>query len=311
MLHTYMCSHDFVVDTIFEFWKVTCPSYVSFQSLIELFSLHGYVRASRTSNVFLCKQGAVGLAIWVPSVTNESKEVEPSEAKTFTRGYSVLSPVEDQNEGTWRWSEGDGLELSVIGNGCNHEIVEEEIYLENLKVSQAMTNKYVKVLLNLTLREALKYMHNGQQNCVLVVDAEDHLEGILTFGDIKRFLSKNSSDASGSDSSVLDARASLVSSICTRGINYRGQKRGLLTCFPDTDLAIAKQLMEAKGIKQLPVVKRGVDFQEERKRRLIAVLYYDSIWSCIREDQNRRKSADGRRIEDNSEERRLEMVINE
>lgn len=72
------------------------------------------------------------------------------------------------------------------------------------QVSQAMTNKYVKVLLNLTLREALKCMHNGQQNCVLVVDAEDHLEGILTFGDIKRFLSKNSSDASGSDSSVPD-----------------------------------------------------------------------------------------------------------
>lgn len=70
----------------------------------------------------------------MPSVTNESKEVEPSEAKTFSRGYSVLSPVEDQNEGTWRWSDGDGLELSVIGNGGNHEIVEEEIYLENLKV---------------------------------------------------------------------------------------------------------------------------------------------------------------------------------
>lgn len=81
---------------------------------------------------------------------------------------------------------------------------------------------------------------------------------------------------------VLQLRESLVSSICTRGINYRGHKRGLLTCYPDTDLAIAKQLMEAKGIKQLPVVNRGVDFKEERKRRLIAVLFYDSIWSCIR-----------------------------
>lgn len=72
------------------------------------------------------------------------------------------------------------------------------------QVSQVMTNKYVKILLNLSLREALKCMQNGQQNCVIVVDAEDHLEGILTLGDIRRFLSKNSSDSSSSDSSVPD-----------------------------------------------------------------------------------------------------------
>jgi len=74
---------------------------------------------------------------------------------------------------------------------------------------------------------------------------------------------------------------SSVSSICTRGINYRGLKRGLITCYPDTDLATAKKLMEARDIKQLPVVQRGVDFQE-RKRTIVAILYYHSIWSCLR-----------------------------
>ena len=74
----------------------------------------------------------------------------------------------------------------------------------------------------------------------------------------------------------------LVSSICTRGISYRGQERGLLTCYPDTDLAIAKKLMEAKGIKQLPVVKRGGDLHRERKRRIFAILYYESIWNRLR-----------------------------
>lgn len=72
------------------------------------------------------------------------------------------------------------------------------------QVSQAMTDKYVKVSVTHTLREALKYMHDDQQNCVLVVDAEDHLEGILTIGDVKRCLSINSIDASSSDSSVPD-----------------------------------------------------------------------------------------------------------
>lgn len=72
------------------------------------------------------------------------------------------------------------------------------------QVSEAMTTKFVKVFLKLTVREALKCMHDGQQNCALVVDTEDHLEGIITFGDIKRSLSKNSSGASSSDSSVPD-----------------------------------------------------------------------------------------------------------
>lgn len=70
--------------------------------------------------------------------------------------------------------------------------------------------------------------------------------------------------------------------MCTRGISYRGRERGLLTCYPDTDLAIAKKLMEAKGIKQLPVVKRGGGFQRERRRRIGAILYYDSILYCLR-----------------------------
>lgn len=69
-----------------------------------------------------------------------------------------------------------------------------------------------------------------------------------------------------------------MSSIYTRGISYRGRERGILTCYPDTDLATAKELMEAKGIKQLPVVKRG----RERKRRIVAILHYDSILNYLR-----------------------------
>lgn len=74
--------------------------------------------------------------------------------------------------------------------------------------------------------------------------------------------------------------------MCTKGISYRGRERGLLTCYTDTDLAIAKKLMEAKGIKQLPVVKRGGGFQRERRRRIGAILYYDSILYCLRLNSN-------------------------
>lgn len=66
-----------------------------------------------------------------------------------------------------------------------------------------MSKNCVKVPLVITLKEAIDCMHDNQQKCVLVVDEEDFLEGILTYGDIRRCLSKNS-DTTKSDSRHLD-----------------------------------------------------------------------------------------------------------
>lgn len=84
---------------------------------------------------YVCKQGAVGLAIWVPSITNQSKETEASDTRNMTRGYSALSPTIDKNAGNWRRvANGNELELSVIGNVENLEGIDEDIILEDLKV---------------------------------------------------------------------------------------------------------------------------------------------------------------------------------
>ncbi|XP_022877808.1 chloride channel protein CLC-f-like [Olea europaea var. sylvestris] len=255
---------------------------VPLTSVLLLFEL------TRDYRILLPLMGAVGLAIWVPSVTTQTKVSESSDTKGLPRGYSVLSPVEDKNEeDTWRQTgEGKDVELSVIGNSSNHDLIDADILLEDLKVLQAMSSNYLKIFLNQTLKEALMCMRDGQQNCVLVVDADDYLEGILTYGDIRRSLYENPGHASNGDTSNPDVNTCTISSICTRGISYRGRERGLLICYPDTDLVIAKQLMEAKGIKQLPVVKRG-DGLRERKRRVIAILYYDSIWNFLRKELNK------------------------
>ncbi|KAI3466359.1 hypothetical protein Pfo_023022 [Paulownia fortunei] len=265
---------------------------VPLTSVLLLFEL------TRDYRILLPLMGAVGLAIWVPSVTTQPKESEVSDTKSSPRGYYIVSPAEDKNEDIQRQNgERDDVELSVIGNFSNFQPIDVDILLENMKVSQAMSNNYLKVSLTQTLREALNRMRDGQQNCVLVVDTEDSLEGILTVGDIKRCLSKRSGDASNSDSA--DVNTCTVSSIFTRGISYRGRERGLLICYPDTDLAMAKQLMEAKGIKQLPVIKRAEDAQRERrKRRILAILYYDSIWDCLREELNHRKSVTQQKEDD-------------
>lgn len=49
-----------------------------------------------------------------------------------------------------------------------------------------MSKSYVKVVPTVMVKEALKLMHDNHQSCVLVVDGEDFLEGILTLSDIQR-----------------------------------------------------------------------------------------------------------------------------
>ncbi|KAJ9567704.1 hypothetical protein OSB04_003670 [Centaurea solstitialis] len=267
---------------------------VPLTSVLLLFEL------TKDYRILLPLMGAVGLAIWVPSVANQSKENEGSDSRGFSRGYSMLSPV-DKFENWRQTGDADDFELCIMGPDENHEAIDEDIILEDLKVSQAMSTNYLKVRLSSTIKEAVQCMEDGQQTCVLVVDPREHLEGILTYGDIKRAVSRNYDEvADGGTSSAPDLKESVVSSVCTRGTRYRGRKRGLLTCYPDTDLAIAKKLMEAKGIKQLPVVERGFDFQEERKRRIVAILYYHSVWNCLREELNRRGTP---RSEDEIEEK--------
>ncbi|KAG4176938.1 hypothetical protein ERO13_A11G276100v2 [Gossypium hirsutum] len=254
---------------------------VPLTSVLLLFEL------TKDYRILLPLMGAVGLAIWVPSVANQNKETEISITRNLGRGYSSLYAAE---------------ELSDIEKAANHEVIDEDLLLEDLRVSEAMSKKYLKVSMAVTVKEAMKCMHDSHQNCVLVVDKDDLLEGILTYGDIRQYLSKKQSDVSIDDSTALDVNTCLVSSVCTRGITYRGQERALLTCYPETNLAIAKVLMEAKEIKQLPVVKSSGEARKGRKRRIVGVLYYETIWNCLREEINHRKSVHQQRKENNVEE---------
>ena len=69
-----------------------------------------------------------------------------------------------------------------------------------------MTKHFIKVIPTVTIKEATLLMHDKQQGCVLVVDNEDFLEGIVTVGDIRRkgFESSEDANSTGENSSVLD-----------------------------------------------------------------------------------------------------------
>ncbi|KAM3225452.1 hypothetical protein ACQJBY_058289 [Aegilops geniculata] len=181
---------------------------VPLTSVLLLFEL------TKDYRILLPLMGAVGLAIWVPSVVNQPNDGESSGFRAPTRGFSLVS-LQDKNSSVWTRSDSvDDLELTISQSGLrNYGTYQEEVLLDDLKEA-----------------------------------------------------------------------CSTISSCLTRGFQYQGSERGLLTCFPDTDLTTAKNLMEARGIKQLPVVKRGVGHRTERRRKLVALLYYDSIGHCLREE---------------------------
>lgn len=74
------------------------------------------------------------MAIWVPSVANQSKEAETSDSQNLARGCSSIVPVEDKDVGWRRVNNGDDRELSVMENSAYFETVKEDILLEDLKV---------------------------------------------------------------------------------------------------------------------------------------------------------------------------------
>lgn len=78
-----------------------------------------------------------------------------------------------------------------------------------------MSKNYVKVSLTVTIKEAIKSMHDNHRNCALVVDDEDFLEGILTYGDIRRYQSRKSNDTLTSDSRSLDVCDDIYAFLCS------------------------------------------------------------------------------------------------
>ncbi|PKA51354.1 Chloride channel protein CLC-f [Apostasia shenzhenica] len=257
---------------------------VPLTSVLLLFEL------TKDYRILLPLMGAVGLAIWVPSIANQSQDSDLVNTRTNLRGYSSLLSTQGGYSNAWR--EGQEHELSAFGMDMHsHETDDDEALLDELQVSQAMSQNFVKVLPNISLKDALRLMNDKRQDCILVVDSEDFLDEILTLGDL------NGSGVEASRESPnypkvfqgLNVDVCPISSRLTQLFQHRVGESAIMACFPDTDLTTAKALMEAKGIKQLPVVQRGTYHRNRRKRRVVGLLKYNSIDHCLREELERRR----------------------
>lgn len=79
-------------------------------------------------------QGAVGLAIWVPSVANQPKESETADTRSPGKGYSSLPVIEGGGGNTGRRADGSDIELSAVEKAVDCSIVDEDAILDDLKV---------------------------------------------------------------------------------------------------------------------------------------------------------------------------------
>ena len=98
---------------------------------------------------------------------------------------------------------------SVVGIVTDRDVAitayEDELPIEAIPCASAMTHHPVAISPDDTLEDAMRLMRTSQVRRLPVVDAEDHLIGLLTLGDIVRVVAeirRNGQDPSASDALV-------------------------------------------------------------------------------------------------------------
>jgi CBS domain-containing protein len=107
-------------------------------------------------------------------------------------------------------------------------------------VSSVMTASFVSINRTAPLTDAAKTMCDAEVGSLLIVDADNRPEGILTRSDFVAFVADESNLAA-------DAVPPAASVMTT----------GIATVSPDTPLTEARDLMREEAVHHLPVVSEG------------------------------------------------------
>jgi H+/Cl- antiporter ClcA len=111
--------------------------------------------------------------------------------------------------------------------------------LEKIKIAEVMTLNPASVKYSMPLLQAAQFITSGYHHSALILDDINHLQGILTTQDLKRFLSAPAGDRPLEEMTVQNICTSEV--ICT---------------FADESLADALKRMATRDLRQMPVVDR-------------------------------------------------------
>ncbi|KAM6540636.1 hypothetical protein CsatB_005083 [Cannabis sativa] len=214
--------------------------------------------------------GTVGLSSWVTSRQSRRRDVQ---------GKRKPKPKQEQSPNMLPFS-ASGLPSNyalmrkedTTSDLCEIEsslcIEDSDTETENLEtkicVSEAMRTRYVTVMMNTLLTEALTLMLMEKQPCAMIVDNDNILIGLLTLKDIQDF-SKYAKTRSRISKEVL------VSEMCSLD---GGNCRVPWAATPSMDLLYVQMIMNKRGIDEVPVVTEQF---EDHRGHLVGLLDRECI----------------------------------
>ncbi|PON75175.1 Chloride channel, voltage gated [Parasponia andersonii] len=214
---------------------------------------------------------AVGLSSWITSGQTRRREAQGKtklkqektrdvgEPDMLSSSASGLPSYYARIEKEFTTDDLCEIESSLCIEDSDTENLETKIF-----VSEAMRTRYVTVMMNTLLTEALTLMLTEKQPCAMIVDDENILIGFLTLTDIQDF-SKYAKSRSRTSKELL------VSEMCS----LEGEKcRVPWAATPSMDLLYVQIIMNKRGMNQVPVVTEQF---EDQQGHLVGLLDRESI----------------------------------
>lgn len=220
---------------------------------------------------------AVGMSSWITSGQTERRDAGERQEMKEGNIHATQQPETSSSGPSRLFSDYvSNQEVSYTSNLCEVEdslcLDDSDIQPEEFKdifVSEAMRTRYVTVLNNTLLTEAVTLMLAEKQSCAMIVDIDNILIGVLTLEDIQEF----------SEFVKAGNRAPkehLVSEMCL----MNGKKCQVpWTATPCMDLLSAQIIMNKHGMNYIPVVSEHGD---DCRQHPVGLLDRDCISLTVR-----------------------------
>jgi len=137
--------------------------------------------------------GAVGLSSWITSSQNKKRDAGETSDKVKgvnDQSNDLLYQSQESTNSLVSSEVADTSDLCELeGSLCVYDSGTTDLsnLAERLTVSQAMKTKYVTVLMSTSIVEAVTLMLVEKQSCVLIIDSNGFLVGLLALEDIQDF----------------------------------------------------------------------------------------------------------------------------
>jgi CIC family chloride channel protein len=141
--------------------------------------------------------------------------------------------------------------LKLARRGINIRQGRDVDVLEGISVKEIMRHHFEMVPRSMLFGELLRFIEVSRQNCFPVVDSEEHLTGVISLQNIRRWI--NEPDL---------FNLVVVDELSTKNV---------VTLTEDEDLLSALVKFERLDVESLPVV------DEEDERQLIGLLFRDDL----------------------------------